>query len=89
MQFHTDADLRLFQHCSLAAASLCTMKAISEYFINGTLPEKGSVCDVQGSIFGGESEFQAYEETLNDEDRKLFIATKELHRKVGVRKTLL
>lgn len=40
------------QHCSLAAPSLCTAKAIRAYFRNGTLPEPGTMCDIQSQIFG-------------------------------------
>ncbi|KAH8079799.1 TAP-like protein-domain-containing protein [Cristinia sonorae] len=41
-------------HCSSAATSLCTAKTIRAYFQNGTLPDKGTVCDVQSQMFGEE-----------------------------------
>ncbi|EJC98089.1 alpha/beta-hydrolase [Fomitiporia mediterranea MF3/22] len=62
-------------HCSIAAASLCTIKAVQDYFIDGTLPEEGKVCDVQSSIFG-EKEFSL--DTLGVEDRKLMEAAQKL-----------
>ena len=31
-------------HCSLAAYSKCTVSHISQYFLNGTLPEVGTLC---------------------------------------------
>ncbi|TCD64930.1 hypothetical protein EIP91_003427 [Steccherinum ochraceum] len=41
-------------HCSIAATSQCTFSAIRAYFQNGTLPEEGTVCDIQSTIFGDE-----------------------------------
>ncbi|KAF7333749.1 Abhydrolase-4 domain-containing protein [Mycena venus] len=38
-------------HTSFAAASLCTFSHIASYFINGTLPEKGTVCSVDMELF--------------------------------------
>ncbi|KLO05805.1 hypothetical protein SCHPADRAFT_933433 [Schizopora paradoxa] len=38
-------------HCSTSATSLCTHKAVRAYFQNGTLPEKGTVCETESSIF--------------------------------------
>ncbi|KAF9475278.1 hypothetical protein BDN70DRAFT_883911 [Pholiota conissans] len=32
-------------HCSISAPSLCTQKYIRDYFIDGTLPEPGTVCE--------------------------------------------
>jgi hypothetical protein len=56
--------------------------------LNGTLPEKGTVCEVEDSIFGDESELQVYAKSLSEENRVVFEATKALHRKVGVRRPL-
>ncbi|KAI0702271.1 Alpha/Beta hydrolase protein [Cytidiella melzeri] len=39
-------------HCSLAAPSLCTAKAIGEYFREGKLPEPGTVCEIETKMFG-------------------------------------
>lgn len=41
------------QHSSLAQASLCTAMATRAYFVNGTLPKPGTVCDVQVGLFAG------------------------------------
>ncbi|KAG2014271.1 hypothetical protein CC2G_011104 [Coprinopsis cinerea AmutBmut pab1-1] len=38
-------------HASLAATSFCTQLHIREYFVNGTLPQPGTVCDVEGELF--------------------------------------
>lgn len=40
-------------HCSIAASSLCTAKAIRKYFQEGVLPEEGTVCDVEDHVFLG------------------------------------
>ncbi|EJC99937.1 alpha/beta-hydrolase [Fomitiporia mediterranea MF3/22] len=39
-------------HTSPAAKSKCTSKILRAYFANGTLPEKGTVCQIESSIFG-------------------------------------
>lgn len=41
----------MFQHCSLAASSACTARAIRAYFRDGTLPEPGTVCEVESQWF--------------------------------------
>lgn len=33
------------QHCSISAPSLCSQKYIRDYFIDGTLPPPGTVCE--------------------------------------------
>ncbi|KAI0786684.1 TAP-like protein-domain-containing protein [Abortiporus biennis] len=38
-------------HCSLALPSLCTSSYLRSYFINGTLPPEGTVCEVDVSPF--------------------------------------
>ncbi|KAI0645976.1 alpha/beta-hydrolase [Trametes meyenii] len=40
-------------HCSLSAPSLCTAKHVRAYFENGTLPEPGTVCEVEELPFVG------------------------------------
>ncbi|KAG7091884.1 hypothetical protein E1B28_008285 [Marasmius oreades] len=38
-------------HCSLSAPSICTARAVREYFVNGTLPKDGTICPVVGTPF--------------------------------------
>ncbi|KAF7337319.1 Abhydrolase-4 domain-containing protein [Mycena sanguinolenta] len=38
-------------HTSLVAPSLCTFSHIAAYFVNGTLPAKGTVCSVDAELF--------------------------------------
>ncbi|KAL0564779.1 hypothetical protein V5O48_017258, partial [Marasmius crinis-equi] len=40
-------------HASVAAPSACTVQAVREYFVNGTLPKEGTVCPMDGSPFDG------------------------------------
>ncbi|KAJ6459217.1 TAP-like protein-domain-containing protein [Mycena sanguinolenta] len=40
-------------HTSLAAPSLCTYSHIAAYFVNGTLPVRGTVCPVDAELFPG------------------------------------
>lgn len=42
------------QHDSLMQASLCTAKAIRSYVVNGTMPKKGTKCDVKVPLFSDE-----------------------------------
>lgn len=35
------------QHCTLSGPSLCTAKAIRQYFQTGELPDPGTVCQVE------------------------------------------
>ncbi|KAK4100362.1 alpha/beta-hydrolase [Parathielavia hyrcaniae] len=42
-----------YGHCSIAQASLCTALATRAYFVNGTLPEPGTVCKADVSLFAG------------------------------------
>lgn len=64
------------QHCSLAGASLCTIKAIRAYFQNGTLPKAGTVCEVQSGIF--DDQLRVTNQALNVEDWKMLRASYEL-----------
>jgi pimeloyl-ACP methyl ester carboxylesterase len=38
-------------HTSIAMASNCVKDAFKAYFLNGTLPEEGTVCEMSGQIF--------------------------------------
>jgi hypothetical protein len=39
-------------HCSIASPSMCTAKAIGDYFQHGRLPVPGTVCEVDITPFG-------------------------------------
>lgn len=57
------------QHCSLSGPSLCTAKAVRQYFQTGELPPPGTVCDVderpfQVSVYGGNKILSAEDEIL-------------------------
>ncbi|KAJ6485610.1 TAP-like protein-domain-containing protein [Mycena sanguinolenta] len=71
-------------HCSIASASLCTYKYIRQYFLDGTLPEPGTVCPVDVPLFPSSSAAEQDENeaqtrfTLSAEDRSLFEAGKTL-----------
>jgi pimeloyl-ACP methyl ester carboxylesterase len=64
-------------HCSLAAPSLCTAKAIHAYFRNGTLPEPGTTCDIEGKIFG--EQFNPLLDSLVGEERSMMNAWGKLN----------
>ncbi|KAL2267170.1 hypothetical protein VTJ83DRAFT_4447 [Remersonia thermophila] len=42
-----------YGHLSMIEPSLCTAKAVLEYFNNGTLPEPGTVCEPENPILPG------------------------------------
>lgn len=46
-----ELSLNSLQHCSLAEASACTGKVLREYFLDGKLPENGTVCGVEENRF--------------------------------------
>lgn len=49
----------------LSQASLCTVKAAMEYFEKGTLPEPGTVCEVDAAPFSGDEGWAAIIEGLS------------------------
>lgn len=56
---------------------MCTSKYIREYFRNGTLPEVGTVCEVESTTFGDNSKLNIA--AFNDGDQKLFQASRGLY----------
>lgn len=40
-----------FQHTTLGKSTPCILQNVREYFINGTLPEAGTVCPVDLPLF--------------------------------------
>ncbi|KAJ6480975.1 TAP-like protein-domain-containing protein [Mycena sanguinolenta] len=69
-------------HCSISSVSICTVKYIRQYFIDGTLPEPGTVCPVDIPLFPPSSEFADENAqaslSVSMTDRNLFEAVKKL-----------
>ncbi|KAH9943796.1 alpha/beta-hydrolase [Amylocystis lapponica] len=65
-----------YGHCSIASPSICTAKHVRTYFENGTLPEEGTVCEVDELPFVGSVHSQV--EAMSVEDRELLDALKGL-----------
>ncbi|KLO10632.1 hypothetical protein SCHPADRAFT_916291 [Schizopora paradoxa] len=62
-------------HCSISGTSLCTHKAIRAYFQNGTLPEKGTICEAESQIFGSNNLLDEVDTSImSTEDIKLLEA---------------
>ncbi|KAK4247886.1 TAP-like protein-domain-containing protein [Corynascus novoguineensis] len=40
-----------FGHATISQASACTAQVLRAYFVNGTLPAEGTVCDVDSTLF--------------------------------------
>jgi pimeloyl-ACP methyl ester carboxylesterase len=62
-----------YGHCTIAAPSLCTALRLREYFVNGTLPEEGTVCEPDILPFEG-----AIAQALSVEDQELLKALEDL-----------
>jgi hypothetical protein len=43
------------QHTVMYSPGQCAIKAVRDYFTNGTLPEPGTVCEQDFDIFSGKS----------------------------------
>ncbi|KAJ7442729.1 TAP-like protein-domain-containing protein [Mycena galericulata] len=77
-------------HCSISAPSLCTQKHIRQYFLDGALPEPGTVCPVIGTPFPkDESKFGASEAqevlSLSAADRRVLDAVTGLSNMFDIR----
>jgi len=73
-------------HCSSAMTSLCTSKAIREYFVEGKLPPNGLMCSTDEKLFppkesaslGGPAWLNSAPEMYSAEDMKLLESTRAL-----------
>jgi pimeloyl-ACP methyl ester carboxylesterase len=74
-------------HCSVSAPSLCTMKYIREYFVDGTLPDLGTVCEPIGKPFESPASEMGFGEDANQralvagmtgDEQEIFVAISEL-----------
>lgn len=57
-----------YGHCSTAQPSLCTAKAIHAYFVNGTLPAPGTVCQPSIQLFSNITAKEAFTTISFDEE---------------------
>ncbi|KAK1231140.1 hypothetical protein PQX77_005746 [Marasmius sp. AFHP31] len=55
-------------HCSLSAPSVCTARVVREYFVNGTLPDAGTWCPIDGSPFDPSNSSSIREFELGQDD---------------------
>ncbi|KAF8960264.1 TAP-like protein-domain-containing protein [Flammula alnicola] len=70
-------------HCSVSGPSLCTQQNIRKYFLDGTLPEPDTVCNVTESPFpeassGFDPAYEQFLLTMDSDDREMFAAVLEL-----------
>ncbi|TDL20711.1 hypothetical protein BD410DRAFT_841140 [Rickenella mellea] len=69
-------------HCSIAMASLCTIKIIRDYFLHGKLPQNGVICPVDEILFppssGSADQLNVPREGISDEDKMLLKNVQEL-----------
>lgn len=80
----------MMQHASIAQPSLCTAKTIRSYFVNGTLPEPGTICEPDVKLFSEETLDEVLAPLANltkrsfgTEDAMLLTAVKSLGGKFG------
>ncbi|KAI0661312.1 alpha/beta-hydrolase [Cubamyces menziesii] len=67
-----------YGHGSFSAPSLCTAKHIRAYLENGTLPDPGTVCEVEEVPFVGRVNEAATAMHMSEEDRRLLEALEGL-----------
>ncbi|KAJ3512917.1 hypothetical protein NLJ89_g3241 [Agrocybe chaxingu] len=69
-------------HCSISTPSLCTYTYIHDYFVHGTLPKPGTVCDPIGGPFFTPplSDSAAQVPFVREEEKELFDAAEKLSR---------
>jgi pimeloyl-ACP methyl ester carboxylesterase len=77
-------------HCSISAPSLCTAKYVRQYFVEGTLPKEGTICQSDSRPFNSsaKNEFEPADaqgrllymedNTMSEEDKLLLSAMQEL-----------
>ncbi|KAL0058269.1 hypothetical protein AAF712_015057 [Marasmius tenuissimus] len=75
-------------HASVSVPSVCTAKVVREYFVNGTLPEQGTICPMDGTLFDDPSATNATlrRDLMSAEDAELADAMQELARKYSRRR---
>ncbi|KAJ7902944.1 TAP-like protein-domain-containing protein [Mycena leptocephala] len=67
------------QHTSLTTPSLCTLSYFRQYLENGTLPEPGTVCAAEATLFGLPGNLTAIRRAaLNTEDEQALAALKAI-----------
>lgn len=72
-----------FQHCSLAAPSVCTQKYIRDYFIDGTLPEPNTICLPVKAPFSTIAD-QTLLATMTAEEQEIYAAVSALSHDSGI-----
>ncbi|KAF7340398.1 AB hydrolase-1 domain-containing protein [Mycena venus] len=66
-------------HTSMTAPSICTSTYFRQYFQNGTLPEPGTVCPVEATLFGTPTNSTASRrDALSANEEKLLAALKAI-----------
>lgn len=70
-----------YGHCSISAPSLCTAKHLRAYFEDGTLPEDGTVCEVDELPFIGKVDGEAFD-AMSTEDKELLESLRSLAEEV-------
>ncbi|KAJ8092911.1 hypothetical protein PM082_023545 [Marasmius tenuissimus] len=75
-------------HCSVSAPSVCTAKIVREYFVDGTLPDQGTICPMDGMPFDDSSAKNAIlrRDLMSTEDAELADAMQGLARKYSLRR---
>ncbi|KAF9040650.1 TAP-like protein-domain-containing protein [Panaeolus papilionaceus] len=73
-------------HCSVSAPSTCTQTYIRKYFVEGTLPEPGTICPTDTPIFGYQhvvppNSVQKAFSSLSAEEQDIYGAIQELSKK--------
>ncbi|KAF5311056.1 hypothetical protein D9619_008142 [Psilocybe cf. subviscida] len=70
-------------HCSVSAPSVCTLQYVRDYFVDGTLPEPGTVCYSIGTPFPTNAE-QDLLSTMTVEEQEIYAAALALSHDYGI-----
>ncbi|KAF5311061.1 hypothetical protein D9619_008145 [Psilocybe cf. subviscida] len=70
-------------HCSLSAPSVCTQKYVRDYFVDGTLPEPGTICHPVSGPFSTKSG-HALVSMMTVEEQEMYAAVLALSHDSGI-----
>ncbi|KAL5639317.1 hypothetical protein ACGC1H_006732 [Rhizoctonia solani] len=69
-----------FGHPSYAHPSLCTIKHVSDYFVNGTVPKNGTHCTPEPGFIYPTNNTRSKRSMLSKRDKELLVAVEDMGR---------
>ncbi|KAH8893028.1 alpha/beta-hydrolase [Thozetella sp. PMI_491] len=77
-------EIKGYGHCSTSMTSLCVARHVRAFFYNGTLPEEGTQCDIDGLYFNkptSDGHAPAFERSVTPEEVRINLAQRQLAQK--------